>query len=193
MIPILIKKTSPYFFVLALGISTGCTNSAAKEKTADTKKQLTATKVTDTTKITAPYVEQIDSDTAEYHTFFVVIVDTSMSYTQLQTRMYALSDTCKIAVDTMERFYNANKNLIALPDNYDDDIYAGDYYPRRFPSNTLSLEYLNLYKKTTEKMIALVAGIYQQEKSADSALASIRNLAKDAFVVKSDIYVGCLH
>jgi hypothetical protein len=190
----LFKKASPYFFILAIGTLLACTNSGVKEKAIVKNVKAVIQTTNDTPTIaTEKKSEQNDSASSNYQTFFVVIADTNLKYSKLQSQMYALSDTAKIPVDTMERFYNTKKNLIALPDDYDDEIYAGDYYPRRFPSETLSLEYLNMYKKTTEKMIALVAGIYQQEKSADSALANIRNFAKNSFVVKSDIYVGCMH
>jgi|GEM_PF-462812 len=193
MTPISLKKTSPYFLVLALSIFSACTNSVAKEKIAPTKKKTATTKVADSSKIAVQNIEQNDSATSENQTFFIVIADTNINYPTLQTEMYALSNVSKLSVDTMERYFNVKKNLIVLPDNYDDDIYSGDYYPRRFPSTTLSLEYLSLYKESSEKMIALVAGIYEEQKSADSALATIKGFAKQGFVAKSNMYVGCLH
>jgi len=86
----------------------------------------------------------------------------------------------------MGRFYNKKKNLIALPDNDEDEIYAGDYFPRRFPSDNLSLEYLNFYQRqAAEKTIALVTGIYETEKSADSALTVLHKPEKKVFKIKS--------
>ena len=94
----------------------------------------------------------------------------------------------------MGRFYNKSKNLIALPDNDKDEIYAGDYFPRRFPSDNLSLEYLNFYQRQAgKKTIALVTGIYETEKGADSALAVLHRSEKKVFKIKADIYVGCMH
>lgn len=127
-------------------------------------------------------------------TYFVLIADTGLNYYTLRQKMTALHAQLKIPIDTMGRFYNEKKNLIALPDNDDDELYAGDYYPRRFPSDNLSLEYLNFYTtKSDEKTIALVSGIYETEHSADSALSIIKGIEQNAFIVKATIYIGCIH
>lgn len=135
--------------------------------------------------------DSVDSDNA---TYFIVVADTNINYYLLHAKMFKLSKKYNLAIDTMGRYYNTTKNLIALPDNDEDEIYAGDYYPRRFPSETLSLEYLNLYHSPSgEKTIALVTGIFETEKSADSALAILKRLEKKAFIAKANIYIGCMH
>ncbi|MBX2930638.1 MAG: hypothetical protein KF781_01685 [Chitinophagaceae bacterium] len=87
--------------------------------------------------------------------------------------------------------------MIALPDDDEDEIYAGDYFPRRFPSETtenLSLEYLNFYQENArDKTIALVAGIYEKENSADSALIILKKVEQRGFKIKAKIYTGCMH
>ncbi|MFC4816796.1 hypothetical protein [Flavobacterium sp. GCM10023249] len=138
----------------------------------------------------------IEEDTTDYNnaTYFVVVADTSHDYSMLHKKMFDLSSKLKLSIDTMGRFYNKTKNLIALPDNDEDEIYAGDYFPRRFPSDNLSLEYLNFYQRQAgEKTIALVTGIYETEKSADSALTILHKTEKKVFKIKADIYVGCTH
>lgn len=138
----------------------------------------------------------VAEDTTDHNnaTYFVVVADTSQDYSILHKKMFDLNSKLKIPIDTMGRFYNKTKNLIALPDNDEDEIYAGDYFPRRFPSDNLSLEYLNFYQKQAgEKTIALVTGIYETEKSADSALTVLRKTEKKIFKIKADIYVGCMH
>ncbi|MBD8490747.1 hypothetical protein IFO69_18490 [Echinicola sp. CAU 1574] len=127
-------------------------------------------------------------------TFFVVVADTSLDYSILRKKMFDINKKLNIQIDTIGRFYNKTKNLIALPDNDENEIYAGNYFPRRFPSDNLSLEYLDFYQRPAgEKTIALVTGIYETEKSADSALTVIHNIEKKAFKIKADIYVGCMH
>ncbi len=135
-------------------------------------------------------------DTTDFNnaTYFVVVADTSQDYSILHKKMFDLNRKFNIPIDTMGRFYNKTKNLIALPDNDEDEIYAGDYFPRRFPSNNLSLEYLDFYQRQAgEKTIALVTGIYETEISADSALTVLRKTEKKVFKIKADIYVGCMH
>ena len=129
-----------------------------------------------------------------YETYFVVVVDTSLDYLTLHKKMFDLNSKLKIPIDTMGRFYNKTKNLIALPDNDEDEIYAGDYFPRRFPSDNLSLEYFNFYQQHAgEKTIALVSGIYKTEKSADSALTVLHKTDNKVFKIKADLFMGCIH
>ena len=135
-----------------------------------------------------------DSSDFDNATYYVLVADTGKDFSSLRRKMFDLRNTLKIPIDTMGRIYNKKKNLIALPDNDKDEIYAGEYFPRRFPSENLSLEYLNFYQKQAgEKTIALVTGIYETEKSADSALTVLRKIEPKVFKIKADIYVGCMH
>lgn len=134
-------------------------------------------------------------DTTDYNnaTYFVVVADTSQDYYTLHKKMIDLNRKLNIPIDTMGRFYNKTKNLIALPDNDEDEIYAGDYFPRRFPSDNLSLEYLDYYQRQAgEKTISLVTGIYETETKADSALTVLLKTEKKVFKIKANIYVGCM-
>ena len=138
--------------------------------------------------------EQSDTKNLDIATYFVIVADTNLNYSTLYDKMFKISKDLNIPIDTMGRSFNRTKNLIALPDNDEDEIYAGDYFPRRYPSDNVSLEYLNIYKKNAkEKTIALVTGIYETEKSADSALTIISKTEKNSFKIKADIYIGCMH
>jgi hypothetical protein len=135
-----------------------------------------------------------DSAGHDIATYYVVVADTNLDYNFLHKEMLDLDGQFKIPIDSMGRFYNKAKNLIALPDNDDDEIYAGDYYPRRYPSENLSLEYLDFYQRPAgKKTIALVTGIYETEKSADSALRVLQQTERKVFKIKSEIYIGCMH
>ncbi len=135
--------------------------------------------------------EEIDRD---FTTYYIVVADTGMDYFLLHNKMFELSEQLNIPIDTMDRYYNKAKDLIALSDDDEDDIYAGEYYPRRFPSAHLSLEYLDFYtEKAGKKTIALVSGLYETDKSADSALAILKKAASNSFTLKSLVYVGCMH
>ena len=113
---------------------------------------------------------QNDTVNYDYATYFIVIADTSLNYYTLQKKMFELNKQYHLTIDTMGRYYNKEKDLIALPDNDEDEMYAGSYFPRRDASKYLSIEYLNFYSdKLPEKTIALITGIYENETSADSA------------------------
>jgi hypothetical protein len=138
----------------------------------------------------------IAGDSSDFNNaiYYVLVADTGTDYSSLRQKMIDLKTKSKIPIDTMGHTYNKKKNLIALPDDDKDEVYAGQYIPRRFPSENLSLEYLNFYQKQAgEKTIALVTGIYETEKSADSVLTSLRKIEPKVFKIKADIYVGCMH
>lgn len=131
---------------------------------------------------------------SEYQMYYVVVADTSKRYSKLQRSMYELADKMLFEIDTMNRYFDSKKDLICLPDNDADEMYRGDYFPRRSPSATLSLEYMNFYKPDAgEKTMALVAGIYEGEGEANVRLADVKKVMSLAFVIKSEVFVGCMH
>jgi hypothetical protein len=137
---------------------------------------------------TSDISEQLDA----YADYYVVIADTGLNYYSLRDKMFELNRATGIAIDTMDQYYDEQKDLIKLPNNYDDEILAGQYVIRRDPSKTLSLEYLDSYKiNSNKKMIALVTGIYENKSGADSALKALQPIS--AFSIKSKIYIGCIH
>lgn len=145
-------------------------------------------KVVSATADTADIDEQRDA----YADYYVVVADTGLNYYSLRDKMFELNHATGLVIDTMDQYYDKQKDLIKLPDNYEDDILAGQYVMRRYPSKTLSLEYLDSYKIDSEKkMIALVTGIYENKSSADSALKALQPIS--AFSIKSKIYIGCIH
>ncbi|MDX5419498.1 MAG: hypothetical protein LPK09_09795 [Hymenobacteraceae bacterium] len=145
--------------------------------------------------LTAALIEE-EADTViyDYETYFIVVADTGLNYAYLQSKMYSLSKRLESPIDTMDRFYDESKNLIKLPEDYEDEVFAGDYYPRRFPSKSMSLEYLDLYqRKAGEKTIALVTGIFASDASADSALAILKTAEPKGFKIQTSMYIGCIH
>ncbi|MCU7548583.1 hypothetical protein OCK74_05615 [Chitinophagaceae bacterium LB-8] len=184
------------YFIAIIIVS--CSETQSQGSTVDTNenhKDILPISKIDTAKATVELIkDSIAGEEGETETCYVVIADTGTHYYSLRDKMLALHDTLRQAIDTMHRTYNVTKDLIALPEDDEDDLYAGDYYPRRFPSQELSLEYLNFYlEQAREKSIALVTGIYETKNSADSALDILRKVSPKAFVVKSDIYMGCIH
>lgn len=130
----------------------------------------------------------------DYTNYWIVIADTGLKYDQLLKQMLVYNERGNLPIDSMGRFYNSKKDLIALPDDDKDDMYAGEYYPRRFESDFLSIEYLNYYTTASqEKMMSIVAGVFINESSADSVLTQIRNYKSSAFKIKANLYTGCLH
>ncbi len=127
---------------------------------------------------------------------YIVVADSSNNYFDLREKMFDLSDKLSIKIDTMGRGYNKTKDLICFPDNHEDEIYAGDYFPRRYPSVNLSLEYLDYYlkgKKPTGGTILLITSISDNKKKADKELKKVRKYEPHAYIFNAKIYMGCMH
>jgi hypothetical protein len=188
------KFLNIHMIIFSTVLLTACSGTTADRKTATSASDNSDTPAIWQNTTTSDSSEAADTTDYDNATFFVVIADSSLDYWILRKKMSDLNREFKIPIDTLGRLYNKTKNLIALPDDDEDELYAGEYFPRRFPSENLSLEYLKIYKKdASENAIALVTGIYQSENSADSALTVLKDAEKKIFKVKADIFVGCMH
>ena len=132
----------------------------------------------------------------QYMNAYIVVSDTSKDYSVLREKMFQLSKYLEFEIDTMGRGFSTSKNLICLPDNDEDEIYAGDYFPRRYPSETLSLEYLNYYsnvQKPKSGTIALVVMITDEKEKAELKIKQINKYSGSAFIINTKLYMGCMH
>jgi len=138
--------------------------------------------------------DTVAAEDLPYADYYIVVADTGFSYQPLQAKLLQLKAATHLEVDSMGRYYNPQKNRIVLPDDDEDEIYAGEYYPRRESGEYLSLEYLYVYSRNTEdSTLALISGIYRDEASANAALPAIKAQAPGAFVMKGSVYIGCMH
>ncbi|GAB2530106.1 hypothetical protein [Spirosoma aerophilum] len=182
----------PYILLTLTIISCGKPQSQKQvsDKTDSLQPTLVAARSTPTGQDTAEGQYQ-EGTTA---TYFVVVADTGVYYANLRQQMLGYQTPLRQSIDTMGRTYSKAKDLIALPDNSEDLVYAGDYYPRRFPSSTLSIEFMDVYHETSsDKSMALIAGIYEQQRTADSALMILKKFSPRAFAIKSTLSADCLH
>jgi hypothetical protein len=196
---------------LILAITIMLFSCKKEEKTEPKSDNTEAIKIVDGTSYTnneTQAVEASQEDLAEqirvedsvfnYKRYYVVIADISENYYALRKKAIDLKGKLNIPIDSLERCYNKEKHLIALPDNYDDEMYAGQYYPRRNEEgNFFSIEYLRVYDNGQsdyeDKTMVLVAGVFESEKSADSTLIAVKKHEKNTMKLKSNIYVGCMH
>ena len=180
-----------YLTVAILLFFTACNSSHSKKENGNDKT------LVNVDSLIAPAIENSgieDSSYTEMATYYIVIADTNTDYYFLQKKMYALSKSIRLPVDTMGRYYNKTKDLIALPDNDEDEMYRGEYYPRRSPAEHLSMEYFNFYIPTSgDKTIALVSGIFEKEEEAAKALIILKKEESKAFKVKAEVFIGCMH
>ncbi len=137
---------------------------------------------------------EVLNEYSDYVDMFVLVADTGNNYYDLRSIMFSSAEKLQQEVDTMGREFNSEKNLIALPLDSEDEMWAGDYYPRRFTSSHMSLEYLDYYEENAgDSTIVIVSGIYDMEASADSALAKLKTVLPSARLIKTKLYQGCMH
>ncbi|HBK71099.1 MAG TPA: hypothetical protein DDZ39_05480, partial [Flavobacteriaceae bacterium] len=130
----------------------------------------------------------------DYANAYIVIADSSPVYHALKGKMVDLKEKLGIKMDSLGREYNENKDLIRLPENHEDELYAGVYYPRRGYTELLSLEYLDYYDpKLKEKTIGLIVGILNIESEAKKLLVRVKEVSPNAFLLNKNLYIGCMH
>ncbi|WP_293313349.1 hypothetical protein [Pedobacter sp. UBA5917] len=187
-------KTLSKLYIASFIFLMACSQNHEKNKVVEdtTAKNQTIVK---TVAVEKPVELKVEEDTLDnFAEYYVAVLDTNASYNPIHSKMFSASKTLNIPIDTLGRYYNKKKNEIILSENDPDEIYAGEYFPRRSPEENLSLEYLNMYKPDAKaKTIALVAGIYADKDSAAVALKKLKNIEPKAFVLKSKIYIGCMH
>ena len=186
-IPRKAKKRSKYLLVLTVFLSACGTGMSNKIKEKHSNERMNSQE-------NSSKKQKDFSEDLPYEDFYIVIADTGQDYVSLQKRMVELHEKSKIPIDTLGRTFNSVKKRIALPDDAADELYAGDYFPRRFPSESLSLEYLSIYQNHAgSNTIALVTGIFNSTKEANRALQEWKKKEVKAFKIKSSMYVGCMH
>lgn len=131
---------------------------------------------------------------SDYTTYYMAVADTGINYYKLDEKMYDLSIMLNFPIDTMGRHYDRRKDNIILSDTDEDEMYRGEYYPRRGPDEHLSLEYLSFFDTSASaKTIVLLAGIYEHQHSADSMVTLLKKHSPTAYTLKGRVYIGCMH
>lgn len=136
-----------------------------------------------------------------YVTNHILIIDTSYNYNELRETMMQYSADFDYIIDTLNRFFDVEQNLIRLPDDDEDEIYAGDYIPRRFGNDFLSIDYLPYYDTTIHfnsfnvSKMAIIAGFFEKEEEtqANEFLTKIKKQYPSSYIHTTEIYVGCIH
>lgn len=112
-----------------------------------------------------------------------------------------------IPFDTLDRYYNSHKKKIVLPDKYEDDIWAGEYYFRRDTDEFVSVEMKKAYidtltirrKDLEEKFyddstrMFVFASMYTNKSKADSLFKILKPKFPKLTIIPTKIYQGCMH
>lgn len=145
------------------------------------------------TTLTEDKVEFVE-DFSEYEDFYIVITDTSKNYPALRSKMFEINQLSGIEIDTLGRFYDPIKKKICFQETEEeiDNPYIGDYFPRRFPNESLSIEHYDFYnEKADSTTLSIVIAIYEDAFKADSLEYELKKKKIPSFIIKSAIYTGC--
>ncbi len=184
--------------IVLLITSLSCSNQETENK------HIGADSLSVTTSQPADSAEITDT---EYELNYVVAVAEGYDYAELRKIAQEACDFLNFKLDTMDRYYNPKKKKIVLPDNHEDEIWAGDYYLRRTGDTFVSIEMRNAYVDTlTNKneqakaafeadslKMFVFATMYNNKKQADSLFQVLKPKFKQTTLIPTEIFMGCMH
>lgn len=132
----------------------------------------------------------------DYETAFVIVLDTSEQFYKMYDLAMATSKKYQIEFDTTERAYFPETNIWGVSQSSSDEMYRGQYFPRRKgdEKDKLSLEYMYWYdKKSNDKKLMLVSNIFSFSMDAEQSVAAWRKSFPQAFILQCEMYMGCMH
>lgn len=137
--------------------------------------------------------EPLPDDSDEFEWYYVVVLDSSETYDGLNAKMYQLSRELGIAIDSMGRGFDRQKNkLVVLPG--EDEMYEGAYVPKRFESSELSMEYLYAYREDApQELLILTAGLFISRSEAEAQALRFANWYPHPTLIRSRMFTGCIH
>jgi len=136
----------------------------------------------------------------EIGTFYLVQVATGQNFDSLQTIATKAATLLRSKVDMMKRIYEPGKGIV-LPENCDDDINNGVYYPRCpiGDQNFVSIEMKYNFDKPKKWAdrdtlgMVVIANIFTTKAQSDSVVRILKNKLKTAKTLQLDLYMGCMH
>ena len=147
--------------------------------------------------------------TSEFNAYYIVNIACGYDYDSLDKIGKNIAATNSLVYTTYDRIYTTQKGII-LPDDAEDEIYRGGYYPRRYADRAISIEmyYDFLPESATNtnvdsafnnspaaKKMILVGGVFDKfhKKSADSLTQLLLPLYPFTKIINAMLYDGCMH
>ena len=128
---------------------------------------------------------------------YLVIAGTSKDFHALELFAKDLSKKSGVVYDDLGRIYK--DSCLVWPDSISDELYRGCYVFRRWETNAITLE-LNIqgvcyhpYDDKEKPALIIVAGMFSNKKEANERLALIKKYVPTAYLLKKEVYMGCMH
>lgn len=184
------KQLLSCFIVIVFSACASKTPETIKSDKHDTVKIDQASAYGDTMK------QSTVADTTESAIYYIVEVAKGYNFDSLKNISANAVSILGSRFEMLDRIYKSGKGII-VPDNSNDEIYSGEYYPRRpfDGQNFVSIEMANGFNEKeadTLKMVS-IAGIYSLKKQADSVVFLLKGKIPTTKAIKRGLYLGCMH
>lgn len=137
--------------------------------------------------------EEQESETASY---YIVEVAAGYNFDSLKSISTSTAALLGVKFDMLEREYKVQKGII-VPDSSADEMYRGEYYPRRPIGNEsiVSIEMADSYRNeaTDTLQMIVMAGMYAEKRNADSVATLLRKKYPSTKTYISELFLGCMH
>ena len=132
----------------------------------------------------------------------VVILSVYPSFSEAQASAEKIAKASKLPFSMEGRVFDKKRGLI-YPDNFDDEVFRGQYVARRyhqtvFPGSDNEREYLSVersdgYGGFKKGYYIVVAGVHESSGAAVAQAKKFTTWAPTAYSKKTRIYMGCMH
>ncbi len=131
---------------------------------------------------------------------WVTILSVYPSFKDAKADAEKIAAQSKVPFSMEGRVFDQKRGLI-YPDNFDDEVFAGQYVSRRFNQTAikdreteyLSVERSDAYEGFKPGYYIVVAGVYESAKEAQAQAKRFTKWAPTAYAKKTKIYLGCMH
>ncbi|NBX02943.1 MAG: hypothetical protein EBR02_02530 [Alphaproteobacteria bacterium] len=145
----------------------------------------------------SPNAFAYDTDPDQMAHVYIVGLGKSKDYAALRTKALALAGVLGMKYSDDDRIYDAQKGLIYPSDYKGDEMYAGAYFPRRNiddPEVQVSLEMRDYYDNSIPVgTMTIMVGVYTSKKEAKAVYKKVKAIDPEAYLLKTDLYMGCMH
>lgn len=126
-----------------------------------------------------------------YSDRYILILKSTKDYNEARSFAFKASKKLGLRFDNENVRYSKEKGIYF--EGIEDDDYNGEYYPRRYAKESISLENSDGYKGLAAGFIIVVGGIYNDRKSSNQALGKVKVVYGGAYVKKTKMWMGCIH
>jgi hypothetical protein len=126
--------------------------------------------------------------------FYLITLAEGKNYDSLETFAKKAASSLNLKYDQLGRIYKPEKGIVVKDDD-EDEMYRGEYYPRRFEGNFVSIEMKKAFidKENDPMRMLVISNIFSKPSQADSMLKIARVKFPSVKSVQTILFTGCMH